>query len=62
MQLNLIDYKELTQTACRRSQHNNDKMRKRLLLNVFAQPNLRQFERITYSCMLPIMHRRGVHI
>ena len=27
MQLNQIDYKELTQTAWRRSQHNNDKMR-----------------------------------
>ena len=27
MQLNLIDYKELTQTAWGRSQHNIDKMR-----------------------------------
>ena len=27
MQSNLIDYKELTQTAWGRSQHNNDKMR-----------------------------------
>ena len=27
MQLNLIDYKELTQTAWGRSQHNDDKMR-----------------------------------
>ena len=44
MQLNVIDYKELTQTAWGRSQHNNDKlrvffcrrdqMRKRLQLNM----------------------------
>ena len=32
LQLNLIDYKELTQTARGRSQHNNNKMRV-----VFAQ-------------------------
>ena len=32
MQFNLIGYKELTQTAWRRSQYNNDKMR-----GVFAE-------------------------
>ena len=67
MQFNLIDYKQLTQTAWGRSQHNNDKMRvvfaegikcgKDCSLKCSCTQTVRQFERITYTCMLRIMHR-----
>ena len=62
MQFNLIDYKELTQTAWGRSQYNNDKMRvvfaegikcrKDCSLMCLRTQTVRQFERITYTCML----------
>ena len=67
MQFNLIGYKELTQTAWERSQYNNDKMRvvfvegikcgKDCSLMCSRTQTFRQFERITYTCMLRIMHR-----
>ena len=66
IQLNLIDYKELTQTAWGRSQNNNDKMRvvfaegikcrKDCSLMCSHTQTVRQFERITYTYMLRIMH------
>ena len=67
MQFNLIDYKELTQTAWGRSLYNIDKMRvvfaqgikcgKDCSLMCSRSQTVRQFERITYTCMLRIMHR-----
>ena len=67
MQFNLIDYKELTQTAWGRSQYKNDKMRivfaegikygKDCSLMCWRTQTVRQFERITCTCMLCIMHR-----
>ena len=45
MQLNLIDYKELAQTAWGRGQHNNDKMRV-----VFAEGITVNAEKIVVEC------------
>ena len=76
MQLNLIDYKELTQTAWERSQHNKDKMRvvfaegikcgKDCSLMYSRSQTVRQFEKIAYisacyaSCTVYCVSRGGL--